>query len=508
MKLGLAAGHYRVIAKRPGYYPAEAAVDATAVGVEKSVQLELRPILGRVLIEGESAGARVRVDDDKGVPRCVLPCSLELPPGAHVLHLTLEAHRSSDLLVNVVAQSQITVRPVLEEVTGTVVVTTDEPGALIVVDGDSRGFTLRSSRQAAGRSPSGSWISPLPGFRANERTVDVTPDRQQRLYVPMIQAEEVQAAARAISGAGRRCAELGDHHSPRGAPRVRLFDDRGRRARRVRGLYVWNDRTYTSIGVRGLGRLGSYTNRELVLADGHPTNDDWVGSAYVGFDGRTDLADVERIEVVRGPGSVLYGTNAFSGVINVVNRGVGEKSGGEAGVSAAGAGVGRARVRGQLSFGKDGGIWLSVAGAHGEGRDFYFPELRTGTAPGEDGFARSVDGFAAGTVQGRVVWKWLTAQWFLNSHEKHLPTGEFDTVLGDPRTQQTDTRGFVELRAEPVLSRTVQLLSRVHADLYGFQRRPRAFAGSTAVSRKTPTTGAGSAPSSASVFTLEAIARG
>src|SRR6185436_20275000 len=90
--------------------------------------------------------------------------------------------------------------------------------------------------------------------------------------------------------------------------------------RGMRGMYVWNDRSYAAVGVRGLGRPESYTNRELVLLDGHSTNDDWVGSAYVGYDGRTDLADIERIEVVRGPGSVLYGTNAFSGVINIVSR--------------------------------------------------------------------------------------------------------------------------------------------------------------------------------------------
>ena len=59
---------------------------------------------------------------------------------------------------------------------------------------------------------------------------------------------------------------------------------------------------------------------KVLLDAGHPANDDWIGSSYVGYDARTDLADVERIEVVRGPGSVLYGTNAFSGVINVVPR--------------------------------------------------------------------------------------------------------------------------------------------------------------------------------------------
>src|SRR5262249_18605257 len=41
---------------------------------------------------------------------------------------------------------------------------------------------------------------------------------------------------------------------------------------------------------------------------------------YVGHDLDVDLDLVERIEVVRGAGSVLYGTGALFGVINVVTR--------------------------------------------------------------------------------------------------------------------------------------------------------------------------------------------
>src|SRR5439155_15960251 len=120
--------------------------------------------------------------------------------------------------------------------------------------------------------------------------------------------------------------------------------------------------------------LGNYGNRVLVLLDGQPTNDDWIGSSYVGNDARTDLEDIERIEVVRGPGSVLYGTNAFSGVVNLVTRDVGDKTSGEAGVGVSEYGAGRGRARVNLRLGDDAKIWLSVAAAKEAGRDFYFPD--------------------------------------------------------------------------------------------------------------------------------------
>ena len=90
--------------------------------------------------------------------------------------------------------------------------------------------------------------------------------------------------------------------------------------RGVRGLYLSDDRSYSTIGVRGFSRPGDYGNRVLVLLDGQPMNDNYIWSSYVGTDGRLDIDDIERIEVVRGPGSVLYGSSAFFGVINLVTR--------------------------------------------------------------------------------------------------------------------------------------------------------------------------------------------
>jgi iron complex outermembrane receptor protein len=69
------------------------------------------------------------------------------------------------------------------------------------------------------------------------------------------------------------------------------------------------------MSIRGIG--GSPTSGVLVLIDGHPQ--------YMGLMGHP-LADsyqsmmTERVEVVRGPASVLYGSNAMGGVINIITR--------------------------------------------------------------------------------------------------------------------------------------------------------------------------------------------
>jgi iron complex outermembrane receptor protein len=93
---------------------------------------------------------------------------------------------------------------------------------------------------------------------------------------------------------------------------------------KVPGLFV-TERGVTGFGVaqgsagqisiRGIG--GSPTTGVLMLIDGHPQFMGIMGhplpDSYV-------ASDVERVEVIRGPASILYGSNAMGGVINIITR--------------------------------------------------------------------------------------------------------------------------------------------------------------------------------------------
>ena len=95
--------------------------------------------------------------------------------------------------------------------------------------------------------------------------------------------------------------------------------------RRVAGLDVMtvspND---TNIGIRGFNeRLAT---KVIIMIDGRATTQDAFG-ATIWDTLPIGVEDIERIEVVRGPASAIYGANAFSGVINIVTRPAGEQSG-------------------------------------------------------------------------------------------------------------------------------------------------------------------------------------
>lgn len=69
------------------------------------------------------------------------------------------------------------------------------------------------------------------------------------------------------------------------------------------------------VTMRGLG--GNVPGRTLVLIDGTPSSTGDTGNMRWN---RLNLADIERIEVFKGPGSSIYGSNAMGGVINIITK--------------------------------------------------------------------------------------------------------------------------------------------------------------------------------------------
>ncbi len=74
------------------------------------------------------------------------------------------------------------------------------------------------------------------------------------------------------------------------------------------------------LGDRGFLRPGEWNARILVAVDGRPTNELIFGQSHLDRDFVVPMEAVKQIEVVRGPGSALYGTNAVFGVVNVVTK--------------------------------------------------------------------------------------------------------------------------------------------------------------------------------------------
>ena len=67
------------------------------------------------------------------------------------------------------------------------------------------------------------------------------------------------------------------------------------------------------------GMADRYARRLQVMVDGRPVYDPGFGGVSW-FDLPVDIGDIERIEAIRGPNAAAYGSNAFSGIINIITR--------------------------------------------------------------------------------------------------------------------------------------------------------------------------------------------
>lgn len=73
------------------------------------------------------------------------------------------------------------------------------------------------------------------------------------------------------------------------------------------------------------GDMSSHSdNHILLLFNGRPMRESFTGGEHFSIYTAFPIKMIKQIEIVRGPGSVLYGSNAFTGVINIITKGADE----------------------------------------------------------------------------------------------------------------------------------------------------------------------------------------
>ncbi len=464
--LALPEGKYHVIVELEGHEPATFEGVDIKLGVETPLSVKLKRIVGTVHVTVNGAdGAAVHVDDEKAAPVCNAPCDAEIPPGQHILYFSRDGFQAPPRQISVVAKGTIAVQANLSPLTGSVVVSADEREALVEIDGKPMGFTPAVIQNVAvGKRRVR--VS-LRGYAPVEKDLTVKMNEQAQLVdlqlTPVRQVAAASRFAESIDDAPSSVSIIANQElTAFGYPTI------AEALRGVRGLSISSDRVYSSVGIRGLGEPNDYGNRLLVLSDGQSLNDNLLNSSYVGSDGRVDLHDVERIEVIRGPGSLLYGTGAFSGVVNIVPRGKDEPNSVHGSLSTYDNAVARVRAGFHYNFTPKVGMWASVSGARSDGNDVAVGLKDPGGGPAIQ-TANGVETFRSGGTAGRFWAGPLTAQWFFHTRAQQLPTGAAGARFNDARTTYRDSRWMAEVRFEPKLTETLQLATRVHANRYAFR---------------------------------------
>jgi outer membrane receptor protein involved in Fe transport len=467
----LPPGAHSFVFELPGFEPAIVLPQMFAIGTPSAVTVTLRRIVGEVSVR-EPEGANMTLKGASGTESCVVPCTLSVAPGTYEANLHAPGVRDVQEPLVVRANRRTEFTPKLERISSLLSVTADLRDAEVFIDAKPVGVAPLTLRITSG-------LHQLrvirDGYATFEREIRVLGDEPTAVAVslqdrPLVvgtsqRSESVQDAPASVSIIRRE--ELLAMGYPTLAEAVRG----------IRGLYISDDRTYASIGVRGNSPSGQYGNRIVMMLDGHPLNDNYIWSSYAGYDARVDLEDIDRIEISRGAGAVTHGAAAMYAVINLITRGRAEKDHLEASISTPESGAIRARAAAYSHWGKRSGMWASASIMNATGATFVYPEIAQLVATGErsavnertrTGEARGIDGWNAASLGGRIWVGDFTAQWFATSRSKQLPTGVGGTLFGASETRYGDTRGLLEARYEPRVGKNLRALVRGSLDFYDF----------------------------------------
>jgi iron complex outermembrane receptor protein len=237
---------------------------------------------------------------------------------------------------------------------------------------------------------------------------------------------------------------------------------------RMRGAYSTDDRNYSYIGIRGFSIPGDYNTRVLLAIGDHTASDPVYGQASSGAELGLPIAAIDRVELVRGSASSVYGSSAMLGAVHVVTH---------TGASKPGLHVSTTTTvtaetyddpadRPAIGFyGQD--IDATYGVVHGDTdvfaaasylrapgmRAIYTAEL-DGSADtcvdarqqivACDGVVRGVDDEEAASGYLNLQHRALRLSALVSTRTKQVPTGAFDTVIGDRENRSVDSHAFVD----------------------------------------------------------------
>ena len=308
--------------------------------------------------------------------------------------------------------------------------------------------------------------------RAEEPAVDVAdlPPLPAAEDAPSSSATVLAAASvdeDVVVGAAKREQSLGTVASAVtviSGDRIRRFGYRtvGEAVAAAAGAYLVDNRLSYSIGIRGLQIPGDFNTRLLVLVDGATVNEAWGEFSGVGYDALVAVDDIARIELIRGPVSSVYGTNAFFGIINIVTRGAAETP--------------RAWARAAINSvnGVTTSAGFAAGGVHRQLRGSVHVMDRFGdttTLEQLPGLALTGDGSSAISAAVVGAYDGSFAQVRAYRYDRQSPFAPYDVnPVGTPY-EQHDTQLLVEGGHTRELRDHVMVAGRIYGNFYKFNDR-------------------------------------
>ena len=290
---------------------------------------------------------------------------------------------------------------------------------------------------------------------ATPHVFDLSLEELLRIEIPTVQG---------VSGFDQKASDAASAVTVITAEDIRRFGYRrlGEALGGERGFYETTNLNYDFLGVRGFNLAGDYNSRFLLVVDGVRVNDPVFSAAPVGGEFPVDVDLIDRIEIIRGPGSSLYGSGAVLGVVNVITR----RAESFQGMEVSGAAGSFDTRTGRASFGRTFASGLamvaSISGQKSDGRTtLSFPELASDPVLGP-GVVRNADAERLRQLFLSLSYGDFRFQFVDGARGKHAGHGLYSTVFNDNRLQTRDAMQWFDLQYDKALDDR----TRVRAQLY------------------------------------------
>ncbi len=235
----------------------------------------------------------------------------------------------------------------------------------------------------------------------------------------------------------------------------------------LRGFYNTGDRAYGYAGARGFGLPSDYNSRLLLLIDGHRYNDNLFDAFDTSQLFPVDIDIIERVEVVRGPSSSLYGTSAVFGVINVITK----RGRDQHGANVTAAYGSNDTYQTSVSYGNrfENGLEAFITGTFYDSEGYnklYYQEFDQRNREHDpratnNGLSIGNDGEQAKKLMAKMTLGDFSFQGLYVNRKKDVPTASFGAQFNNPNENGYDQSTFLELKYDHTFENQLNVQSRL-----------------------------------------------
>lgn len=239
----------------------------------------------------------------------------------------------------------------------------------------------------------------------------------------------------------------------------------------VRGFDVTYDRMYHYLGVQGFSLPGDYNTRVIVLLNGHPLTEIVYDSAnYFGQDFGLDMDLVQRIEIVRGPSSALYGSNGVFATINVITKSPVDQDKARVSMETDSFGERKLEASSSAYLGRGANLLVAASVFNNAGQNFYIPEFANPAT--NNGMAIGTDDERGYHTFANLIWRDWSVTAYVNSRQKFTPLAyDVDAQFDNRGSFVQDQRDFVRVAHSSNVGSTGQLRFEFSYDHYAYDDR-------------------------------------